>query len=186
MEWWCSGDRFWQGASGSSQKNIEEGGKKPENQIWLSSPFGYASSAVVQPLQQPELYPGLLRWTQGILSGRLDAQKWRSCNSCDFLQKQIAKSEGAAILAIFDRRLGVLSSSHGFGVQCWALPSWGCADPPCVLWPIKFYCAIALWSRQQSKAFEQQIFQTSSSALAGFGRTQLLTLREFYPAPCQL
>lgn len=190
MEWKVWNSSWNDGAVGTdfgrvhldqAKKILKEGGKKPENQIWLSSPFGYASSAGVQ---QPELYPGLLRWTQGILSGRLDAQKWKSCNSCDFLQKQIAKREGAAILVTSDCRLGELSSSHGFGVQC---PAGAVQTHPVCCGPSNgIFCAIALWSRQQSKAFEQQIFQTSSSAWAGFGRTQLLTLREFYPAPCQL
>lgn len=102
---------------------------------------------------------------------------------CDLLQKQIAKSEGVANFIFQTERN---QSNPWVWGSVLGLAQSGLCRPP-VLWPLKWHLLCrSLWSRQQSKALEQQIFQTSSSALAGFGRTQLVTLREFYPTPSQL
>lgn len=131
MESWCSGDRFWQGASGSGQKILQEGGEKPENQIWLSSPFGCASSTGVQPLQQPEQRPALLRWTQGILLVGRDPQKCKSFQIAVICCRR--RWQRVRLLLSWPLSFPELEKSvkcTGLGVQCWAVPTLPvCWDP---------------------------------------------------------
>lgn len=91
-------------------KILKGGGKKPENQMCLSSPFGCGSSTGVWALQQPGLCPGCQMDT-GLLLGRL-IPDGRALNCCGLVQ--IAEGEGVAILAAFDSRLGEISQTPGF------------------------------------------------------------------------
>lgn len=134
MQW----GHIWAGYILIRPKILKGGGKKPENQIWLSSPFGCASSTGVWALQQPELCPGLSDGHRPLLLGRLDPMSVKALNCCDLLQKQIAKSEGVAILATFDSRLGEISQTPGFGGQCWPWPVWAGQTPLCCAHQVAF------------------------------------------------